>query len=47
MLLEVIIMKRVKSISDGRIEEYYIFYVSLAVVITIAVIGIAMDVVGR
>ena len=43
MLLEVSIMRRAKSLSDVNVEQHYIFYVCLALVIGIAVFGIARD----
>jgi preprotein translocase subunit Sec61beta len=40
-------MKRAKTESMVRLDPNYIFYVCLALVIAIAVYGIATDVAGR
>lgn len=45
-LLEVSIMRRAKSLSDVNNEQHYIFYVCLALVIAIAVFGIARDLIA-
>lgn len=40
-------MRQAKSFSDPRVEQHYIFYVCLALVLVIAAIGVAMDAAGR